>query len=217
MYNRCEECEKTEIVMADEVIWNIDLIEILKEELKKDLPKIKIIKGKVLKDIFLNKNKDTGNYKIQYGFVDQDIVFYEEEMDISKLYDIENILVHNNSENRDKMVIPKLICELKYNGVNSHGLITYSDYASDIKSIFPECKYWLAMRYKKSSSENKLTRHGKNFDKIIFFDGGNSRGKYKTGNFKLEIEKQAELKKRFIEFVNMIKDTLKENKTFFIK
>ncbi len=204
--------------MADEEKWNIDLIEILKEELKMEFPKIQIFKGKVLKDIFLSKNPNSYEQKIQFGFVDQDIVFYDNEMDISKLNEIENILIHNNNiHNKNKMVIPKLICELKYNGITSHGLITYSDYASDIKSIFPECKYWLAIRYRKSSTENKLNRHGKNFDKIIYFDTGKSEGSYKKGDFKNEIKSQSDLKHRFIEFINEIKETLKEKETVFVK
>ena len=203
--------------MTDEEKWNNDLIEILEEKLKNDFPRIKIIKGKVLKDIFLNKNQKTGEYKLQFGFVDQDIVFYETEMDISEFYDVENILIHNNSANKNKMLIPKLICELKYNGINSHGLITYSDYASDIKSIFPECKYWLAMRYRKNSSENKLYRHGKYFDKIIFFDTGESKRKYKKGDFKKELESTSDLKHRFTEFIEEIKVTLREKETVFIK
>lgn len=204
--------------MTDEEKWNIDLIEILKEELKTEFPKVQIFKGKVLKDIFLSKNPNSHKQKIQFGFVDQDIVFYDNEMDISKLNEIENILIHNNNiSNKDKMVIPKLICELKYNGITSHGLITYSDYASDIKSIFPECKYWLAMRYRKNSTENKLNRHGKHFDKIIFFDSGKSEEIYTQGDFKEQIKVQSELKKRFSEFLNEIKETLREKETVFIK
>ncbi len=203
--------------MTDEEIWNIDLIEILKEELMEEFPKIKIIKGKILKDIFLNKNQNSRKLKIQFGFVDQDIVFYEEEMDISKFYEVENIFIHNNSGNKDKMIIPKLICELKYNGINSHGLITYSDYASDIKSIFPECKYWLAMRYRKSSTENKLNRHGKYFDKIIFFDSGKSEGNYETGDFEKQLESHSDLRERFTEFKNEIIETLRERETVFVK
>lgn len=204
--------------MKNEEIWNIDLLEILKEELKYEFPKMQIFKGKVLKDIFLNKNKNSKKQKMQFGFVDQDIVFYDDEMDISKLNEIDNILVHkNNVNNKDKMVIPKLICELKYNGITSHGLITYSDYASDIKSIFPECKYWLAMRYRNSSTENKLNRHGKNFDKIIFFDSGKSEGSYSKGDFKKQVESQSNLKERFDEFINEIKETLQEKETFFVK
>ncbi len=204
--------------MADEVKWNTDLIEILKKKLKKEFPKVTIVKGKVLKDIFLSKNPNSHEQKIQFGFVDQDIVFYDNEMDISKLNKIKNILIHNNNnKNKDKMVIPKLICELKYDGITSHGLITYSDYASDIKSIFPECKYWLAMRYRKSSTENKLNRHGKHFDKIIFFDSGKSVENYKKGDFKKQIDSQPELKERYEEFINEIKETLREKETVFVK
>lgn len=204
--------------MTDEEKWNIDLIEILKEELKMEFPKIQIFKGKVLKDIFLSKNPNYYEPKIQFGFVDQDIVFYDNEMDISKLNEIENILIHNNNiNNKDKMVIPKLICELKYNGITSHGLITYSDYASDIKSIFPECKYWLAMRYRKSSTDNKLNRHGKYFDKIIFFNSGKSVENYKEGDFIKQIDSQSDLKRRYKEFINEIKETLREKETVFVK
>ncbi len=203
--------------MKNEETWNIDLIEILKKELAKDFPKIKIIKGKVLKDIFLNRNQNLRTHKIQFGFVDQDIVFYEEEMDISKFYKIDNILIHNNARNRNKLVIPKLICELKYNGITSHGLITYSDYASDIKSIFPECKYWLAMRYRENSTENKLKRHGKNFDRIIYFDTGKSEGAYKKGDFKAQLEIDPKLKKIFLEFIDEIKEALREKESVFVK
>jgi hypothetical protein len=201
----------------NEEIWNFDLIEILRVELIREFPKIQIVKGKVLKDIFLNRNKKSGEYKIQFGFVDQDIVFYEKEMDIADFHDVKNILVHKNSKNKNIMLIPKLICELKYNGVTSHGLITYSDYASDIKSIFPECKYWLIMRYRATSTENKLYRHGKNFDKIIFFDKGKSVDTYMKGDFKRQLASQSDLKNRFTEFLDEIKDMLRRKESYFVK
>ena len=63
---------------------------------------------------------------------------------------------NNNSENKNQMVIPKLICELKFDGITSHGLITYSEYSSDIKSIFPESKYSSnPMSYNSSSSSTR--------------------------------------------------------------
>ena len=204
--------------MSNEVMWNNDLIMILINELKIDFPNIKIIKGKILKDIFLHKDQKSLKYKIQFGFVDQDIVFYEEEMNISNLYNVNNIKIHRNNKDRiANMIIPKLICELKYNGVNSHGLITYSEYASDIKSIFPECKYWLALRYRGNSTENKLYRHGKNFDKIIFFDNSKAVGNYQKGDFKRQIERQTDLKRTFEEFLEELKVSLRKNETVFIK
>jgi len=189
----------------------------LKNELKNEFPKIKIIKGKVLKDIFLNKDKKSSEYKVQFGFVDQDIVLYEETMDITDFHNLDKLLIHNNTNNKNQMIIPKLICELKFDGVNSHGLITYSEYSSDIKSIFPELKYWLVMRFRKSSTENKLFRHGKNFDKIIYFDKGKSKKKYEVGDFKKELDTEPELYKIFHEFIEEIKLTLRKKETIFIK
>ena len=203
--------------MKDEELWNHDLISILRNELKTEFPKIKIVKGKVLKDIFLNKNKNTSEYKVQFGFVDQDVVIYEETMDISEFHSLDKILVHNNTNNRNQMVIPKLICELKYDGVTSHGLITYSEYSSDIKSIFPESKYWLVMRFRKSSTENKLYRHGKYFDKILYFDKGKSIKRYVVGDFQKELDNDSELSKIFDEFIEEIKFTLRKKETNFIK
>ena len=203
--------------MQNEDLWNKDLIRILKKELKSEFPDTKIIKGKVLKDIFLNKNQKSSEYKVQFGFVDQDIVIYDEEMDISDFHSVNEILVHNNTNNKNKMIIPKLICELKYNGITSHSLINYSEYASDIKSIFPECKYWLALRYRNSSTKNKLYRHGQNIDKIIFFDKDNSQRNYQTGDFHKEIKENPATNKIFKEFISEIKNTLKMKDTNFVK
>lgn len=208
----------TEILKKDrdEEVWNKDLIIAIQEALLNDFPSAKIFKGKVLKDIFLYKNEVLG-YALQFGFVDQDIVIYNETMDIADFKEVKNIFLHNNNDNRQNLVIPKLIIELKYNGITSHGLITYSSYAADIKSIFPECKYFLAIRHKKSSSENKLFRHGKNFDKIINFEDGNAKGLYKEGQFLEELKADRNLKERFDEFIEEIKFVLKIKKTHFIK
>ncbi len=207
---------------TNEEKWNFDLIEIIKKKLQADktLSKLKIMKGKVLKDIFLNQSKTTPKHIVQFGFVDQDIVIYEETMDIKDFHELDHILIHNNEkslEMKNQMVIPKLIIELKYNGVNSHGLITYSDYASNIKSIFPECKYWLAMRYRKTSSDNKLKRHGKNFDKIFYFSPEKSPGNYTKGTFINDLQSDNDLKSRFEVFVKEIKNSLKERDTNFVK
>lgn len=203
--------------MQKEVKWNLDLIELLNLELKAEFPEYRIMKGKVLKDIFLSNDEGFG-YSLQFGFVDQDIVIYNETMDISDFKNVENIFLHNIKENRDKLVIPKIIIELKYNGVNSHGLITYSTYAAEIKSIFPQCQYYLAMRYKGTSSENKLFRHGKNFNKIICFeDSSDKSNTYTSGNFAHELSKNSILKSRYNDLIESIKVGLRPNSTCFIK
>ncbi|MBK7964250.1 MAG: hypothetical protein IPK10_02285 [Bacteroidetes bacterium] len=188
---------ETEKKDRDEELWNKDLIEAISAEIKTEFPNATVFKGKVLKDIFLYKD-DRFGYQLQFGFVDQDIVIYDETMDISDFKGVKNIFLHNNKNNRDKLVIPKIICELKYNGITSHGLITYSSYAADIKSIFPECKYFLALRHKKSSSENKLFRHGKYFDKIIFLGDSSSKQKYVQGQFLQELSTEVNLKREIL-------------------
>jgi hypothetical protein len=207
---------ETEKKDRDEEVWNKDLIIAIQRELKQDFPKSTVFKGKVLKDIFLYKD-DKWGHQLQFGFVDQDVVIYEETMDISDFKSVKNIFLHNNKDNRDNLIIPKVICELKFNGITSHGLITYSNYAADIKSIFPECKYMLVMRHKKSSSTNKLFRHGKTFDKIISFDDFSSKGSYIQGQFLSELENDTSLKNRFDEFINEIKETMRPRLTSFVK
>lgn len=212
---------------TDERYWNDDLKTIIKKELEADYPNVKVeSRWKVLKDIFLNTSKTTPKHKLQFGFVEQDIVIFEETINIEKFYGLDHILIHNNEKDekdelkkkkKNQMVIPKLIIELKYNGVNSHGLITYSDYASDIKSIFPECKYWLAIRYRKTSSDNKLKRHGKNFDRIIYFSPEKSPGNYAEGAFEDELRNDSELKYKFEMFVEEIRKTLQPPDTGFVK
>ncbi len=192
-------------------LWNNDLIKIIRQKIQRN-NQYKVAKIKVLKDIFLNQN---GNYKLQLGFVEQDIVIYNETLTISSFYNINNLLVHNYRE--DEMVIPKIICELKYDGITSHGLITYSNYASDIKSIFPHCKYILILRYRNTSTANKLLRHGKIFDKIIFLDEGKSPRHYAEGSFQTELGNDLTLKNKFDELLKYFNNILKTNNSFFIK
>ena len=85
------------------------------------------------------------------------------------------------------------------------------------ESIFPESKYWLVMRYRKSSTENKLFRHGKNFDKILYFDKGKSKKKYEVGDFQKELITEPQLSIIFDEFLEEIKTTLRKKETNFIK
>jgi hypothetical protein len=200
----------------NEVAWNKDLISIIKAELSKEFPSVQVFKGKVLKDIFLYKDEKLG-YQLQFGFVDQDIVIYDETMDISDFKAVKNIFLHNNRDNREKLIIPKIICELKFNGITSHGLITYSQYAADIKSIFPQCSYFLAIRHRNGSTANKLFRHGKFFDKTIFFNDGKSKTVYTPGQFSAELSVNKELKSIFDEFIEEIKLTLRIKKTHFVK
>lgn len=202
--------------MNSEQLWNNDLIKLLNAELSKDYKKIKVKRCRVLKDIFMRYH-DNG-YFLQLGFFAQDVVIYEDEMNIEEFYDVEGIKIHNiDKDMGDRICIPKIICELKYDGVNTHSLITYSSIAYDIKSIFPNCKYLLIMHHKGSSSHNKLMRNGKNFDGILYFKDGSANGKkYRAGDFEKELRTNKEMKKRYITLLDHIRATLTPSKNDYL-
>lgn len=199
-----------------EVLWNEDLIELL----QKEFPNLGIFKGKILRDIFLQKGKNN-EFELQLGFFDQDIVIYNKEdlMDIEDLRNSKSIKIHNNdSKQKNTLIIPSIIIELKYDGVNTHGIITYSNIASDIKSIFPKCKYIFALRYNSGSSDNKFLRNGKNFDNIIYFENNGSYGKrYEKNQFQKEIIQSSELKSKWESLIRFIKLTMKPESDSFLK
>jgi len=199
-----------------ELIWNEDLIELL----QKEFPNLGIFKGRILKDIFLQKDR-SNEFELQLGFFDQDIVIYNKEdlMNIEDLRNSKSIKIHNNNSNqKNTLIIPSIIIELKYDGVNTHGIITYSNIASDIKSIFPKCKYIFALRYNSGSSDNKFLRNGKNFDNIIYFENNGSYGKkYVKGQFKEEMNKSLELKSKWESLVRFIRLIMKPESNSFLK
>ncbi len=199
----------------NEAEWNKDLIKKLRKDLE-EIANINITKGKVLRDIFIvHEGK---NYKLQLGVFDQDIIIYTDTMDISKFKDVQNIKIHNDKNNKT-IYIPKIICELKYDGINTHGLITYSDIASNIKAIFPLCKYLLLLRYRNNSSDNKLLRNGKTFDKILCLDDGNApKKKYEEGDFQNQLvsKNSKNLGDNYNALVDYLKATL-NSKELFLK
>ncbi len=204
--------------MGSEQLWNNDLIHLLETQLRKESKNIKVKKCRVLKDIFMRLHN--GNYFLQLGFFDQDVVIYEDEMDIEGFHGVEGIKIHNiDKDMRDHICIPKIIFELKYDGINTHTLITYSSIAADIKSIFPNCKYLLILLHKGNSSHNKLMRNGKNFDGIMYFnDGSANKKKYRPGDFERELKKNKEIRKRYNTLLGHIKATLaSSNNEFLIK
>ena len=165
-----------------------------------------------------NKND---KFELQLGFADQDIVIYNksEIMNIEDLHGINSINIHNMDKNNKKdLIVPSIIIELKYDGVNTHGIVTYSNIASEIKSIFPKCKYIFALRYNSGSSENKLLRNGKNFDNILYFEDDGAYGKkYKPGDFKINLKNNKEINAKYNLLLDFIKLTMGADKNHFLK
>lgn len=171
--------------MDNEKQWNLELISLMKEEIQKNHANLILGSKPILRDIYFQKDKNKLPY-IQLGLFDQDIVIYDESESIDTMdwAKINGIRTHNNDKLSKKIIVPKVIFELKFNGVNTHTLITYSNIAYDIKSIFPFCKYFLLLYYRAGSSNNKFLRNGKSFDHIVFFnDGVAPKKEYKEGQF----------------------------------
>jgi hypothetical protein len=124
-----------------------------------------------------------GQWQIQIGFLQQDIVFYRQSDVIPQ-----NQIVGEPRRRRDRnnpapliaipsrgqqirkiggIVIPLLILELKIGaGVSGHQLLTYANIANQIRNIFPHCAYYFVAHSTKMLPETVL-RHGKGFDGVF--------------------------------------------------
>ncbi len=70
------------------------------------------------------------------------------------------------------------------------------------------------MRFKQSSSDNKLLRHGRFFDKIFYLPG-KRKARYQEGDFCEELKQNPELNDSFTEFLNEIKSELNNRRLIF--
>ena len=146
----------------DEALFRSDLLEVLKKELKGELSARNLRidqKVRVLYDITTTPKK--GQFEPDLGFLEQDVVIFSE-------LSVDPQLARHFRRTLDWTTIrmPHLVIEVKYRGINSHGLMTYSNIANKIKGIFTNAKYYLLLRYDDKSPET-LLRHGTGFDRII--------------------------------------------------
>jgi len=121
----------------------------------------------ILKDFTVGKDKNNV-WRVFAGLQQQDIVFYQREFERSEF---ENGLIKITGAGAGKtIVIPLAICELKIpRSFETHGLITYSEIASQIKFVFPYCVYYFLL----SGSDKRVVlpetvlRQGKGFDRVF--------------------------------------------------
>ena len=103
----------------------------------------------------------SGNFKPKFGFLEQDIV-------IGKVLkvppELGNYFYRNPKKN--EVFEPEIVIEIKNSSVNSHQLITYSQIASRIKTVFPRTRYYLVYAYCSVRMFEKVIRHGTHFDHI---------------------------------------------------
>ncbi len=115
------------------------------------------------------------------------------------------------------MIVPRIIIELKFSGVTTHSLITYSKYASEIKSMFPYSRYILAVRYDKNSSDIHFGRNGRDFDAFFSFGKKPVKEKYIKGKFIEELQGSEQLKSRWDSFVMELKEMLLKSRFDHLK
>lgn len=119
----------------------------------------------------------TNNFRLNYTFFQQDLVIC---LPPSKWIPKDLVGPENSKrihfdalgETTDgKIAIPLIICEMKIGAnLNSHGIITYSHIAGNIKERFPWVKYNLVLVGKGKKKDNTLYKHGMHFDEFIILD-----------------------------------------------
>lgn len=138
----------------------------LQDELRKELASVEVkIDGhiKVPYDVVV---KVCSKAILEARHYDQDIIFYSES-DISE-EENHNLSLFNTTN--PNILIPYLILETKDGCPSSHEVITYSDKAQRIKSLFPFSRYFLIVR---GGPKKRLTWHGKNFDEVHHLKSSN--------------------------------------------
>ena len=119
----------------------------------------------VLNSLTVGKVKD--DWKIVFGFLEQDIVLYQDEIDVASIKS-EKIVIPRGTKDK-KIVIPLAVCELKIGkNLNTHQFITYSYIAKELKSVFPHCSYYfVSSGQRRNFGPETLLRHTKEFDKVF--------------------------------------------------
>lgn len=191
------------------------MIEELQADLNQYYPKLKIMKTKVLKDIFIVKR--SGIYRFQLDFIEQDIVFFDHIMDITEFMNMSKINIQNQATDfKDRIVIPRVILSMHFSTPDQRELEKQLKIANDIKSIFPQCKYLQLVRYKGDRTVKKSNKTMNQYDKIVYF----SKEKmpeahiYKKGD--VNASKQGAIKNKYDDLMNYLIETLKNNSLNFM-
>lgn len=132
------------------------------------------------KHIYIPKN---GLTKLEIWCFKQDITIYkslfdktvgQKESEITKNGEalIEVVLEKDSGQNSHHAGLPFVILELKKGQPNTHEILTYSQKAEMIKTIFPYCQFLFLILGKISA---RTYRHGINFDEVISLEDANNQ------------------------------------------
>jgi len=117
---------------------------------------------------------------------------------------IELILEKDSSQNSHPVGLPLVILELKKSQPNTHEILTYSQKAEMIKTIFPYCQFLFLIQ---GNIAARTYRHGINFDEIISLKNVNDDQEIK--NLKATLKKHFDIATKKI---NLLKETKHKKK-----
>jgi len=194
----------------DEELFRSDLIKVLEKELAADMSRLELSLGqqvKILTDLTVGIRGNT--FEPRFNFLEQDVVIFRVASVAPQLESYFRM-----TSDSDTLRLPHLIIEVKYRGINSHSLMTYTNIANRIKSIFGSTKYYLLLRYDNKSSET-LLRHGGGFDRIVQLEtirGTQTTKRYQVGSFLKDLQSDDRLRLKFDMFMKTLRRDLSDSK-----
>ena len=200
----------------NDLLWSWDMQENLHKDLNPAFPETKIMKARVLTDIFLIQKK--GLYQFQLKFMEQDLVIFNHIMDISEFMNINKMNIENQDENfMGRIIIPRIILKFGFTGMSNEELMIENKIASDIKSIFPNCKYIVLFYYQGIFKEGNERSLNNVFDKIMYFINGKTPAEpiYRRGD--MDFYRHDSMKKKYPHLIKYIKTILRNEDIKFLK
>ena len=118
--------------------------------------------------------------RMMFQSAEQDIVVHINDNDSNFMFEETDFFKRlPKSLMGNKILIPLIIFEIKFEHVNTHQVRTYSEIARMIKSIFPFCIYNMVLINISMNENNNVDRvymSSNNFDKILY------KSEYKINN-----------------------------------
>ena len=203
------------MITTNDLLWTWDMTDMLQKDIGSRYPKLKIMKTRILKDIFLVE-KD-GTYKFQLDFSEQDVVIFDHIMDITEFMNLNKFNIHNQeSDFSGRIVIPRIILNMKCLPPAQNEFETQCKTASEIKSIFPQCKILFLFRYTGDYDIKMVSKTANSYDRIFIFSDEKPSEEYVYKKGALKHSKQETLRKSYNKLVNYLCGTLKHNEFTFM-
>lgn len=192
--------------MSNEEKWNVDFNKYISTNIENKDWKVETTL------IPLNCYFSNTKKCLMINFSQRDSVIYKEEIDISQKGSgvvFEN--TSNSQKKSNKIPIPKIVIELKFNRPTRDCIVKESTIANSVKNIFNDCKYLLIV-YNSSFLEDTLLKNGISFDKIFVLKNVKSFPKnYEAEMFQTDLLND-NFKSKIDSIIHYINHELSQNK-----